>query len=161
RGADRRRGLRWSVPRYRFVLLYPSLDSCLLQACKSSATAASVFGSDSGCIGFTRSSRHEESDMSELKLRLTANEDAASALINLMGSLEGIESVEEIADLMPHMDDADSSSAGLPDDIGPGTHLIRIEAGNDTAIRRALELAEASARDHGAALEIVNDDERF
>ncbi len=98
--------------------------------------------------------------MPELNLRLTAGDDAASALINLIGSLEGIESVEEIADLMPHMDDPDSSSAGLTDDMGPGTHLIRIEAGNDTAIRRALQVAEASARDHGAALEVVDSHER-
>lgn len=98
--------------------------------------------------------------MPELNLRLTAGDDAASALINLIGSLEGIESVEEIADLMPHMDDPDSSSAGLTDDMGPGTHLIRIEAGNDTAIRRALQVAEASAHDHGAALEVVDSHER-
>ena len=98
--------------------------------------------------------------MPELNLRLTAGEDAASAMINLIGSLEGIESVEEIADLMPHMDDPDSSSAGLTDDMGPGTHLIRVEAGNDTVIRRALEVAEACARDQGAALEVVEDEER-
>ena len=65
--------------------------------------------------------------MPALKLRLTAGEDAARLLMNLIGSLDGIESVEEIADLMPHMDDPDSSSRGLPDDIGPGTHLIRID----------------------------------
>lgn len=98
--------------------------------------------------------------MPELNLRLTASEDAASALINLIGSLEGIESVEEIADLMPHMDDPDSSSAGLPDDIGPGTHLILVEASNDTVIRRVLDVAEAYARDQGAALEVVDDEER-
>ncbi len=98
--------------------------------------------------------------MPNLDLRLTASEDDASAMINLIGSIEGIESVEEIADLMPHMDDPDSSSAGLTDDIGPGTHLLRIVAGNDTGIRRALELAEASARDHGAVLEVVDNHER-
>ncbi len=98
--------------------------------------------------------------MPELNLRLTASEDAASALINLIGSLEGIESVEEIADLMPHMDDPDSSSAGLPDDIGPGTHLILVDASNDTVIRRVLDVAEAYARDQGAALEVVDDEER-
>lgn len=98
--------------------------------------------------------------MPYLDLRLTASEDDASAMINLIGSIEGIESVEEIADLMPHMDDPDSSSAGLTDDIGPGTHLLRIVAGNDTGIRRALELAEASARDHGAVLEVVDNHER-
>ena len=97
--------------------------------------------------------------MPELNLRLTAGDDAARVLINLIGSLDGIESVEEIADLMPHMDDPDSSSRGLPDDIGPGTHLIRIEASNDTVIRRVLDVAEASARDQGAVLEVVDDDD--
>ena len=97
--------------------------------------------------------------MPELNLRLTAGEDAASELINLISSLEGIDSAEEIADLMPHMDDPDSSSAGLTDDIGPGTHLIRIEASNDTVIRRALQLAEAFAHDQGAALEVVDNDD--
>ncbi len=98
--------------------------------------------------------------MPELNLRLTAGEDAASALINLIGSLDGIESVEQIADLMPHMDDPDSSSAGLTDDMGPGTHLIRVDASNDTVVRRVLDVAEAYAHDQGAALEVVDDEER-
>jgi len=98
--------------------------------------------------------------MPNLDLRLTASDNVASAMINLIGSIEGIESVEEIADLMPHMDDPDSSSAGLTDDIGPGTHLLRIVAGNDSGIQRALEAAEASARDHGAVLEAVDNHER-
>ena len=98
--------------------------------------------------------------MPELKLRLTAGNDAARDLINLVGSLDGVESVEEIADLMPHMDDPDSSSRGLPEDIGPGTHLIRIEASNDTVIRRVLQVAEAAAHDQGAALEVVDEHER-
>jgi len=97
--------------------------------------------------------------MPALKLRLTAGEDAARLLMNLIGSLDGIESVEEIADLMPHMGDPDSSSRGLPDDIGPGTHLIRIEASNDTVVRRVLDVAEAAARDRGAVLEVVDDEE--
>lgn len=94
--------------------------------------------------------------MPNLDLRLTADDDIATAIMNLIGSIEGIESVEEIADLMPHMDDPDSSSAGLTDDMGPGTHLLRIAAGNDTGIRRALELAQAAARDHSAVLEVVD-----
>ena len=98
--------------------------------------------------------------MPNLDLRLTASADIASAMINLIGAISGIESVEEIADLMPHMDDPDSSSAGLTDDIGPGTHLLRVVADNDSSIRRALEAAEASARDHGAVLEVVDNHER-
>lgn len=94
--------------------------------------------------------------MPELKLRLTAGDDAARVVINLIGSLDGVESAEEIADLMPHMDDPDSSSRGLPDDIGPGTHLIKVQALNDAILKRALEVAEASADDQGAALEVVD-----
>jgi hypothetical protein len=38
-------------------------------------------------------------------------------------------------------------------------HLIEVVAGNATGIRRALEVAEASAHDHGAALEVVDNDD--
>ena len=96
--------------------------------------------------------------MPVIHLRLTAGEDVAAALINLISSLDGIESVEEVADLMPHMDDDDSSSAGLVDDIGPGFHAIDVEAANETTARRVRDLAEAHARDAGAALEIVDDE---
>ena len=98
--------------------------------------------------------------MPELNFRLTSSEDFASIVINQISSLEGVESAEEIADLMPHMDDPDSSSRGLPDDIGPGTHLIRVQASNDTVIRRVMQVAEASAHDEGAAFEVVDNHER-
>lgn len=97
--------------------------------------------------------------MPTLKMRLTASEDDAGTLINYVSSLDGIESVEEVADLMPHMDDADSSSAGLSDLSGPGTHLIKVIAGNDIALRRALEVSEACAHDMDAALEVVDNHE--
>ena len=46
--------------------------------------------------------------MSHLRLRLTASGDDTMTVINRIASLQGIDSVEEIADLMPHMDDPDS-----------------------------------------------------
>ncbi|ANB16457.1 hypothetical protein [Dokdonella koreensis] len=95
--------------------------------------------------------------MPTLHLRLTGGDDDARTLINLLTSLDGIEHVEEVDDLMPHMDDEDSSSAGLTDDIGPGFHAIEVEAPNDTTARRAREAAEALARDLGVALEIVDE----
>lgn len=95
--------------------------------------------------------------MPTVYLRLTGSDDAARALINLISSLEGIEHVEETDDLMPHMDDEDSSSAGLTDDIGPGFHAIEVLAPNDSTARRVRETAEALARELGAALEIVDE----
>lgn len=95
--------------------------------------------------------------MPTVHLRLTGSADDARTLINTISSLEGVDSVEEISDLMPHMDDDDSSSAGLPDDMGPGFHAIEVETSNDTVSHRVRELAEAVACDAGAALEIVDE----
>ena len=92
--------------------------------------------------------------MARLRMRLTASADDTAALINRVSALEGIDSVEEVADLMPHMDDPDSSSAGLPDDIGPGSHLVLVRADNDTGIRRALEVAEVCAHAMAIGLEV-------
>ncbi len=96
--------------------------------------------------------------MPTVRLRLTADEDVAAELINLVSSLEGIERAEEIADLMPHMDDDDSSSAGSVEDIGPGFHSIDVETSNETTARRVRDLAEAFARDRGVALEFDDED---
>jgi hypothetical protein len=81
--------------------------------------------------------------MPTLRLRLTGSDDDTRAIINLLQSLDGIEHVEEIADLMPHMDDADSSSAGLSELGGPDIHEIEIEAPNDATARKVRDTVEA------------------
>ena len=96
--------------------------------------------------------------MPTVHLRLTADDDVARTMINLISSLDGIEHVEEVDDLMPHMDDDDSSSAGSPENSGPGFHSIEVEAPNETTARRVREVAEALAHDMGVALEIVDDE---
>ena len=83
--------------------------------------------------------------MPQLRIRITGDEDASRAIRDLLTSIPGIEHVEEIDDLMPHMDDPDSSSAGLSDDEGPGTHLLEIEAPNETAVDRVRELVRELA----------------
>lgn len=97
--------------------------------------------------------------MPMMRMRVTASEDNTRAIINLLQSLEGIEHVEEIQDLMPHMDDDDSSSAGLTDDQGPGFHVLEIEAPNDATARKVREAAEALAFDLDAMVEFEEDDE--
>ncbi|MDR6673770.1 hypothetical protein [Xanthomonas sp. 1678] len=93
-----------------------------------------------------------------LRIRITGSEDDARAIINLLGSLEGIEHVEEIDDLMNHMDDDDSSSAGLPDDQGPGTHEVEIEAGNLATAQKVREAVEALAFDLEVIVEFEQDE---
>lgn len=95
--------------------------------------------------------------MPTVHLRLTANDDVARLLIDEIGGLEGVDSVEEIADLMPHMDDDDSSSAGSVEDRSPGFHSIEVETSNELAARRVRTLASELAEQRGAVLEIVDD----
>jgi hypothetical protein len=97
--------------------------------------------------------------MPQLRLRVTGSDDDARAIGNLLASIEGIEHVEEVADLMGHMDDDDSSSAGLPDDQGPGIHELEIEAPNNATARKVREAVEALAFDLDVLVEFESDEE--
>ncbi|MEO6102261.1 MAG: hypothetical protein ABIP44_01310 [Pseudoxanthomonas sp.] len=92
-----------------------------------------------------------------VRLRLTGNEYAATELTQALEAVEGVERIEEVADLMPHMDDEDSSSAGLPDDASPGLHNIEIDAPNDEAVRRIHAVVEALAERTESVIEIVDE----
>ena len=97
--------------------------------------------------------------MPMMRMRVTGSNDHARAIINLLQSLDGIEHVEEIEDLMPHMDDDDSSSAGLPDDQGPGLHMLEVEAPNESTARKVRVAAEALAFDLDAMVEFEEDED--
>ena len=91
--------------------------------------------------------------MALLRIRLTGSDDTARAVMNLLQSLDGIEHVEEIDGLMPQLDGADSSSAGLSDVGGPQGHTIEIDAPNANTARRVREAVEALAFDLDALVE--------
>lgn len=95
--------------------------------------------------------------MPTVHIRFTAPEAHVSALIHALESIEGIEHVEEVADLMSHMDDDDSSSAGLSDLAGPTVHDIEVEAPNEEGVRRVHDTAEALAFQLDAVLEFVDE----
>ena len=78
-----------------------------------------------------------------LHLRITGTEDDVRLLTDLLNDVDGIERIEEIADLMPHMDDEDSSSAGLSDDIGPGTHELEVEVPHAAMLDKLRDIIEA------------------
>ena len=95
--------------------------------------------------------------MPTVRLRVTGNEYAVTELMNALESVEGVERIEEVADLMPHMDDDDSSSAGLTDDASPGLHDIEMEAPNDEAVRRIHRVVELMAEQTESVIEIVDE----
>jgi len=96
--------------------------------------------------------------MPQLRIRITGSDDDLRAVADLLQSVEGIEHVEEVADLMPHMDDDDSSSAGLSDDMGPGTHELEVDAPNDYTAGRVREAVEELAYRLGLVVEFVEDE---
>ena len=95
--------------------------------------------------------------MSTMRMYVTGSDDSVRAMINVLTAVEGVEHVEEVADQMPHLDDADSRSAGLPDDNAAGIHAIEVEAGNDYTAENVRNAALRAAREMDVALEF--DDE--
>ena len=96
--------------------------------------------------------------MPMMRIRLTGSEDDVRAITNLLQSLDGIVHVEEIEDLMPHMDDADSSSAGLSDVEGSDTHELEIEAPNAATAQKVRQTVEALAFDLDVVAEFEEDE---
>ncbi|SQG09835.1 hypothetical protein [Stenotrophomonas maltophilia] len=96
--------------------------------------------------------------MAMLRLRITGTEDDARAISDLLLGLEGIEHVEETDDLMPHMDDDDSSSAGLSDDIGPGIHELEVEVGNESTAQKVRDAVQKLALELDVFVEYETDE---
>ena len=99
--------------------------------------------------------------MAMLRINVTGSNDQVRAISNLLNSLEGIEHVEEVADLMPHLDDDDSSSAGLSDLGGPQMHSIEIEVGNESTADKVRAACEILAAQFDAVIEVETDPEAF
>ena len=98
--------------------------------------------------------------MPTLRMRVTGSEDDTRAMMNLLQSLDGIEHVEEVGDLMPHMDDADSSSACLSENtISPDAHDIEIESPSASTAHKVREAVEALAFDLDVLVEFEAEDD--
>lgn len=95
--------------------------------------------------------------MPTVHIRFTGAGEHVATLMHALESIEGIERVEEIADLMPHMDDEDSSSAGLSDVIGPSVYDIEVEAPNEEGVRRVHHVAETIAIQADAIVEFLEE----
>ena len=96
--------------------------------------------------------------MDMLRLRISGSRPIVDQLIGMLGELEGVERIDVIDDLMPHLDDEDSSSAGLAENQGGELAQVEIEADSPDALLRARALALEGARRAGLALEIVEDE---
>ena len=94
--------------------------------------------------------------MTMIRLRATGTRTGFDALVAALHGVDGVERVEELADLMPHMDDEDSSSAGLTDDRGGDLHALEVEAAAPYA-DTVRETADDIAARYGLVLEFVDE----
>ncbi len=97
--------------------------------------------------------------MPMMRARMTGSDDQVRTMLNLIDSMDGIHSIEEVDDLMPHLDDWDSSSAGLSDLVGPKVHEIELDLANNATAGRVQREMEALAFDLDMLVEISGDDE--
>lgn len=95
--------------------------------------------------------------MPTLRIRVIGSETDTNSLISELHGLDGVLEIEEVADLMEHMDDEDSSSAGLTDDIGPGVHALEVEVTDHVRAETVRRLAMAFAEELDASLEFVDE----
>ena len=96
--------------------------------------------------------------MTTIRLRATGPQTAFDALMAALEGIDGVERLEELADLMPHMDDDDSSSAGLSDDIGPGIHELEVEVGNESTAQKVRDAVQELALELDVFVEYETDE---
>jgi hypothetical protein len=96
--------------------------------------------------------------MTTIRLRATGPATGFDALMAALEGVDGVERVEELADLMPHMDDDDSSSAGLSDDIGPGIHELEVEVGNESTAQKVRDAVQELALELDVFVEYETDE---
>jgi hypothetical protein len=95
--------------------------------------------------------------MQTVRMRIIGSQADTQSMIAVLHGMEGIDRIEEIADLLPHMDDEDSSSLGLPDDMGPGIHALEVDVGDPDQAERVRQLAGEVAEQLDANVEFVDE----
>lgn len=98
--------------------------------------------------------------MATLRLRLSSSETEARQLGSQLADIDGVERVEHLSNLMPQMDDPDSSSAGLVADRGPASQVLEVEYSDPNCAPSIHKAAERFAIRHGAALEAEREEMR-
>ena len=94
-----------------------------------------------------------------LRIRINGSDDDLRTIADLLQAVEGIEHVEEISDMMPHMDDEDSSSAGLSDAFGGGIHELEVDAPNDYTANRVRAAVQELAYRLDLLVEFVDEED--
>ena len=94
--------------------------------------------------------------MAQLRFRITGPTQAFQNLSEALSGIEGVQWAEEVADLVPRMDDEDSSSLGLAENAqGEVVELIVDTDDDREVIARVQRQAEQQVRSAGGFLELI------
>lgn len=97
--------------------------------------------------------------MAQLRFRITGPTQAAQNLTEALTVIEGVQWAEEVADLVPRMNDEDSSSLGLAENAqGEVVELIVETEDDQEVIDLVRRQAEQQVRGAGGFLELMPDD---
>ncbi len=91
--------------------------------------------------------------MQTVRMRIIGSDTDTQSMISILHGVDGVQRIEEMQDLLPHMDDEDSSSAGLHDQAGAGVHEVEIIAPSAESVRRVHDVAEIVAREYDGVVE--------
>jgi hypothetical protein len=94
--------------------------------------------------------------MPTISFRILASEDDTQDVIHHVQYVNDVERAEEVADMLPHTYDSDSSSSGLSEDYGSCFHCVEVDAPNDDIAELVRVAAEERAMRLGAVIEFVD-----
>lgn len=102
------------------------------------------------------STEASETAMPMIRFRLIGSREDADTIISSLHGIDGIEHVEEIDDLVPHMRD-DSSSNELVDDSEGNLYMIEVDAPGELYADAVRGVAEVEANRLNAGIEFVDE----
>lgn len=92
--------------------------------------------------------------MNTIRMMVTGDSAAAQYVLASLEEVEGVARVEEMEDLMPRLDDEDSSSAGLTADGTRKVYTLEVDVPDADVARRVQVAAERAAMAEGVVLEV-------
>jgi hypothetical protein len=90
-----------------------------------------------------------------VRFRLTGASAPVERVLATLESIDGVDRIEEVADLGDHLRD-DSSSRGLVDDVGADFHDVEVHAQSDVVAGEVRDRVILAARAAGVTAEFVD-----
>lgn len=95
--------------------------------------------------------------MTVLRLRFTGPPDRIDQVRSQLTRLEQVRGVEDIDELMTHLADDDSSSAGLAENVASDVAQLEVELASDEVAENIMPFLESAVIDAGVVMERIDE----